>query len=465
MKLTVILTVYNIEQGYLLACLTSLAFQRFEDFEILIIDDCSSVDYSFLKNPVRPRISRAPLNIRYVRNEKNLGLCASVQKAFSLVESEYVIRLGSDDLFHEDLFERELSFLEANKDYIGCCCGLEMFGTKEGYIRRDKEFTYNCNLRTKANDFGYAGGMMFRAEALKHCKLDSKLKMCEDFDFHLQLMKLGKIRGIDESLYYYRQHNKNLCKTISNTERKQYLVYIFRKHHVNDDLVSILMPVHNTEPCFVADCLESIRKQTYKNYEIIFFDDCSKYDYKKLPIYKLMRKNIRYYRNDVQQGISNTLNLACNKAHGHYLIRIDSDDIADKQLLEKEHDFLKTHSDYIACCCDLKQFGLNDEIVYRPEVFDLNLVHDRKTAHGYGYGCSFMFKKEALNSCSFDPDFTVCEDFDFTLQLLKIGKIKSFDVLYYYRQHHDSTIHQYNNKQRFELINRILDKHGLRNET
>lgn len=461
-KVTVVLTVHDIKLGYLVACLTSLAFQKYKNFEILIIDDCSSMDYSFLKEPFKPLETQPALNIRYVRNETNLGLNASVNKAFSMIQSEYVIRLGSDDLFHEDMLQKEVDFLDKNPDYIACCCGLQMFGRKDNYIHRDREWTLNCNLRTKANDYGYGGGMLFRSKALAYCRIDSNLKMCEDFDFHLTLLEHGKIHGIDEPLYQYRQHEGNHCRTISNTERKQFLVYIFRKHHVNDDLISILMPVHNTNPMFVSDCLESLKKQTYKKFEIIFFDDGSSVEYKNLSAYKALRKNIRYYRNEVKQGISNTLNFACERAHGEYLVRVDSDDICDKEFLEREITFLKENQNYIGVCCNLKQFGLTDEIIYRPTVFDINSVHDRKSAHGYGYGCGMMFRRKALESCFFDPAFVVCEDFDFHLQLLKVGKIKGLGVLYYYRQYETSTIHQYNNKQRFELINRILDKHGLR---
>ena len=156
-----------------------------------------------------------------------------------------------------------------------------------------------------------------------------------------------------------------------------------------------------------------------------------------------------------------TLNLAADRANGEYLVRIDADDLVDPAFLEMEVWFLCENPEYIACCCDLKKFGLREGIIKRPIVFDINTIHDIRSAHGYGYGCSFMWRAEAMKKCRFDPQFPVCEDFDFTLQLLKLGKIKGLPALYSYRQHINSTIKGYTNKQKFELLTRIMEKHGL----
>ena len=55
-----------------------------------------------------------------------------------------------------------------------------------------------------------AGGLMFRGAALNHCSINENYPVCEDFDFHLQLLRLGKIYSIQEPLYLYRAHGSNL---------------------------------------------------------------------------------------------------------------------------------------------------------------------------------------------------------------------------------------------------------------
>lgn len=460
-KVTVILTVYNTKLSYLDGCLNSLSRQDCKDFEIIVVDDASP--YSEEINPLLKRyIETRDIHIHYIRNDKNLGVCKSVNRALALVNSKYVVRLGSDDLFATEMLQREVEFLDNNPSYIGVCCGLICFGTKEKIIKRPSVLTLqNCNIRTKAHAFGYGGGMMFRSSALNTCFIDQNLVMCEDFDFHLQLLRLGNIKGL-EPMYLYRHHKNNLSKQIKTEKRLECLEYIYQKHEVGKDLVSILMPFYNTPIEYFRACLARIAKQTYKNFEIIMVDDGSspRIDVEHLPEFRRLRRIIHLHRNEQNEGISNSLNTACKMAHGDYLLRIDSDDLPSEYLLEKEHNFLKEHEDYIACCCDLTMFGAINGTVHRPKEFNLESIHDIKSAHGYGYGCSFMFRRKALESCSFDPQFTVCEDFDFTLQLLKVGKIKGLESLYCYRQHYTSTIKQYNREQRYELINRILEKHG-----
>lgn len=462
-KVTVILTTHNTEYSYFDSCLHSLSQQTFKDFDVYIIDDCSTEENFNLYSKAIDRYIEKGLNITmFIGNLENIGVGESVNFAFNKVFTEYVVRLGSDDLFATEMLQREVEFLDNNPSYIGVCCGLICFGTKEKIIRRPDVLTLkNCNIRTKAHAFGYGGGMMFRSSALNTCFIDKNLVMCEDFDFHLQLLRLGNIKGL-EPMYLYRHHKNNLSKQIKTEKRLECLEYIYQKHEVGKDLVSILMPFYNTPIEYFRACLARIAKQSYKNFEIIMVDDGSspRIDVEHLPEFRKLRRIIHLHRNEQNEGISNSLNTACKMAHGDYLLRIDSDDLPDEHLLEKEHDFLKGHEDYIACCCDLQMFGINDTLLQRPIEFNLDNVKDIKSAHGYGYGCSFMFKRKALEQCSFDPQFKVCEDFDFTLQLLRVGKIKGLEALYNYRQYSASTIKQYNREQRFELINRILRKHG-----
>ena len=430
----------------------SIQKQSMQDYEIIIINDCSTDDYDYLKEYPK---------VKYIKNEKNLGLCKSVNVAFSYVNSEYVIRLGSDDLFDRNLLKIESEFLDKNPDYVACCCNLQRFGRYSSVIVRPQEFTLDCSIRSVPNLYGYAGGMMFRASALKTCKIDERLKMCEDFDFHLQLLKLGKIRGINQNLYLYRQHDKSVTKTTSRQERLGYLKLIYEKHHADDDLISIIMPVHDTKINYFTECLQSISKQSYKKFEIIIYDDGSSIDYKSLPIFKEYRNFILYYKNEKNLGIPKTLNLACQKAHGKYLVRVDSDDILERDFLLKEFEFLQHNPDYVGCCCNLYKFGVQRGIVQRPD-FNINNIHDIQSSKGYGYGCGMMFKRTALTKCSFDERFVVCEDFDFHLQLLKLGKIKGLsECLYNYRQHQASIIHQYDRVQRHDLIKQILSKHDI----
>lgn len=221
---SVILTLYKIDKGYLEECIDSLLGQTYEKIELLCMDDCSpDFDYSYLQEKSD--------KIRYYRNETNFGMCKTVNKAFGLAKGEYVVRLGSDDYFDKRLIEKEVNFLNENPEYGAVCCELKRFGTRDQHITRPKVWDYEDIVKNKRyGGTGYAGGMMFRKELLPKCAIDESLRMCEDFDFHLQILRYMPIESLHEVLYYYRSHETNLCKSVTREERLGCLDRIIAKH-------------------------------------------------------------------------------------------------------------------------------------------------------------------------------------------------------------------------------------------
>ncbi|MBO5357434.1 MAG: glycosyltransferase [Clostridia bacterium] len=87
MKLSVIVCVYNTEKKYFEECLKSIRNSTLKDYEILVIDDGSTVDYSDLVGKYEPR---------YVKTE-NRGLFASRMYAITIAKGDYVAFVDSDD--------------------------------------------------------------------------------------------------------------------------------------------------------------------------------------------------------------------------------------------------------------------------------------------------------------------------------------------------------------------------------
>lgn len=221
--ITAILTVHNTKREYVTECIESIERQTFTDWQILIVDDYSITDYSWLE-----KLSK----IYVIRNECNLGLCRSVNKALALTNSDYIVRIGSDDRIAHNFFEREIEFLQHHRSYVACCSQLQKFGRSTVLIERPQKWTLchsDDDLIKSFRGYGYAGGMMFRRSALQKCHISEKYRICEDFDFHLQLLKVGKIKSIHEPLYFYRSHETNLCKQIRQAEKNVILNQIIKE--------------------------------------------------------------------------------------------------------------------------------------------------------------------------------------------------------------------------------------------
>lgn len=114
-----------------------------------------------------------------------------------------------------------------------------------------------------------------------------------------------------------------------------------------EKLVSVCMNAYNASNT-IAQSLESVLNQTYKNLQIIIVDDCStdntaeivkSYDDDRIELYTLP-KNF---------NISNANNECLHRAKGEYIAHIDSDDIWAEDKIEKQINFLENNAHYGAC--------------------------------------------------------------------------------------------------------------------
>ncbi len=106
-------------------------------------------------------------------------------------------------------------------------------------------------------------------------------------------------------------------------------------------LVSVLLPVYNGA-AYLKEAVESILRQTYKNFEIILINDGST-DESADIIQSIKDFRIRYYEQQ-NQGLAATLNRAISLAQGQYLARQDQDDVSLPYRFEKQVAYLESHS-------------------------------------------------------------------------------------------------------------------------
>lgn len=99
--ISVIIPCYN-AAGYIANCLEKLEQQSYQEFEVVIIDDCSS-DNTI--NVVRTFAEKSRLQIKLISNEKNLGPGASRNRGIQSSKAEYVCFCDSDDWYDPDYLE------------------------------------------------------------------------------------------------------------------------------------------------------------------------------------------------------------------------------------------------------------------------------------------------------------------------------------------------------------------------
>lgn len=107
-NLTVIVAVYNTMQ-YLPRCLDSIFNQSYRDFDIFLIDDCSTDDSGKICEEYKEKNSER--NVTVLHNNVNLGVSATWEKAVCHVQTEWIYVVDSDDLIHPDLLKWAMEFV------------------------------------------------------------------------------------------------------------------------------------------------------------------------------------------------------------------------------------------------------------------------------------------------------------------------------------------------------------------
>lgn len=107
-----------------------------------------------------------------------------------------------------------------------------------------------------------------------------------------------------------------------------------------NNLVSIIMPLHNTED-FVVQSVNSVINQTYSQWELLIIDDCSTDDsVKKVKEFQDVDDRISLFENKINLGAAKTRNYGIKKAKGRFIAFLDSDDQWDSSKLEKQISFM-----------------------------------------------------------------------------------------------------------------------------
>lgn len=117
--------------------------------------------------------------------------------------------------------------------------------------------------------------------------------------------------------------------------------------------LSLCIPCYNVEK-YISDCLDSIIKQDFKDYEIICVDDCSEDNtWNILKAYSEKNNKIKIFRHLKNEKSVWTRKTAVSMAKGQYLLFIDGDDFLPQNSLQKVWDLVdSSHADVVEFCCE-----------------------------------------------------------------------------------------------------------------
>lgn len=212
----------------------------------------------------------------------------------------------------------------------------------------------------------------------------------------------------------------------------------------NNPLVTVLLPVYNRES--VTRTIESILCQTYTNFELLVVDNAST-DHTVDMVAAYTDKRIRLVVNENNYGQTGSLNRGLSIARGKYIARIDADDIALPNRLEKQVSFLESHPDYGLCGCWVQYINDNDQLTVTMKMCltDEGLRAMQKITCGM-YHPTAMMRVSVLREfdISYNSGLSMASDYDMWFQIMQHAKGRNLgEVLLYYRRgsNNDSNAH------------------------
>lgn len=202
-------------------------------------------------------------------------------------------------------------------------------------------------------------------------------------------------------------------------------------------LISVLMPAYNSE-AFVGEAVASILAQTFTDFELLVIDDGST-DSTRDVLEAIRDPRLRLVSNPHNMGLIRTLNRGLELATGHYVARMDADDVSAPERLERQVEFLESHPDVDVLGTmvnlineDGKQFGAIRGYPTDPKAIHRFLLRECCLIHP-----SVMFRKNVvLAAGGYLPAARHAEDYDLWLRLSDHHEIANLaEQLVSYRMH------------------------------
>lgn len=195
---------------------------------------------------------------------------------------------------------------------------------------------------------------------------------------------------------------------------------------------SVIMATYKEEIRFLKQSIESILNQTYKDFEyIIILDNPENQEHIQLiKEYEKNDQRIRFYINEKNLGLTNTLNRALSLANGKYICRMDADDISISHRIEIQKKYLEENNyDLIGGISKMIDENENEIYSIKKVPADFKKIkkcirYNQVISHPTWFG-----KKEVFDQLDGYRNIPLCEDYDFTLRaILKGYKISNVNV-------------------------------------
>ncbi len=266
-KVSVIMAAYNSDK-YIEEAILSILNQTLKDFELIIVDDCSTDNVP----EIIKKYQELDPRIITVRNETNSGLTISWNRGIKLAKTDYVLMMDSDDIAYPNRLETQYNFMEQNPNVPLIGSGVELMDENGHVFKRrigltdPDEIKFRILLR---NPFVHPSTIYRRGVFEEMGGYNKKYENSEDYALFSAITEKYRPVCIPQILLKYRQNHQSITRLsksrkiqienslkISSENINQYMT-------LSPENVRILVSAVNQWPTSLHHILKSL--SIYKN--------------------------------------------------------------------------------------------------------------------------------------------------------------------------------------------------------
>lgn len=225
--ISVIVPVYNVEK-YLGKCLDSILDQTFEDFEIILVEDCSTDNSKKICGEYAGRDGR----IRCIYQEKNGGLGKARNTGIVNARGKYLMFVDSDDYIDSRMLEVLYENITQNGADVASCGVYHVFQQRK-IPQYDKIEKFLCSAEEAFGLLllgdkipGTAWNKLYRVELFETLRFPEGI-FYEDIQFHTDLMQMIDRFYVDTTPLYYYLHRSGSITTMKFDSRAMTYIYAY----------------------------------------------------------------------------------------------------------------------------------------------------------------------------------------------------------------------------------------------
>lgn len=450
-KVSVVMPSYNLKE-YLPKAIESVVTQDYPEalFELIIVDDCSS-DGSFeiATNIVK---ELGPSNVRVMHTPRNLYLAGALNYGIERAAGQYIVPLDADNLLAPGTIKTLADELDKHRE-LDIVYGKVKFvledGSPDGSVAGDgisgwppREFNFDGQMAHRnqiPSTSMYRKAIWTRVDGYR-----SRCRTAEDADFWCRATSFGATarRVTDAVTLIYRDRQDSMSHVekdwpweawyswAAESKLTPWIASVHRENlpiWVTEPTVSIIIPVgpgHESQG--LQDALDSVRSQTYKDWECIIVNDTG---LESLPHTPSWVRTLSTPKRASGTSVARNIGLAAVNSRAEYVVFLDADDWLAPTFLEKTVARIKKTGGYIYT--NWVKPDTQDEIqIPRFE------CKDQLQALRHAITCLYPIDPVKKNKLRFDESLKVGEDWDFVLAMQAAGYcgVHLDEALVYYRQ-------------------------------